>query len=358
MGSEELKAEGRQKRRQLSREILGLFGVTAIVAVSFFGFLIAAAKSVVASYCYRMDLVLGELQEWTLNSWIYSVSFVAAVIVFVVLFLFLVGQKIAYLTDIIKGIEALHTHRMDYQIPIEGNNEFTELAERINYLAKAERELQEKESQMKAEREDLIRALSHDIRTPLTAIMSYSEYMQQKVGAVDSKEFEEYVFLMKQKAGQIKTLTDRLLDGDRCSPEWIENGRFLMEQLVDEWSDLIGDTYTCEIDMSECGDFSGQFDIAELRRIFDNLASNVEKYADPGQPVWMSVSAAEGILRIKQGNTCNVYTEAVESYGIGIGSIRRIAANYDGEVDVSQDESRFKIVIRLRYAEHKSHMIG
>jgi len=41
------------------------------------------------------------------------------------------GQKLAYLQEIITGVEVLRTHRMDYRISIEGKNEFTELARSI-----------------------------------------------------------------------------------------------------------------------------------------------------------------------------------------------------------------------------------
>ncbi|MEE1038903.1 MAG: histidine kinase dimerization/phospho-acceptor domain-containing protein, partial [Eubacterium sp.] len=148
--------------------------------------------------------------EWTVDNWIQNVSLGASVLIAVVLLLFLVGKKIAYLKKIILGVKALRTHRMDYKIPLEGNNEFTELAETINYLSKTELELKEKEEQLQNEKENFIRSLSHDIRTPLTSILSYSEYMNSK-DTVTSDEVKEYVSLMQKKAQQIKTLTDQLL---------------------------------------------------------------------------------------------------------------------------------------------------
>ena len=75
--------------------------------------------------------------------------------------------------DSIQGVEALRTHRMDFTMPIEGDNELKELAESINFLSETERRLRQLETELQAEKEQLIRDLSHDIRTPLTAMLSY-----------------------------------------------------------------------------------------------------------------------------------------------------------------------------------------
>lgn len=356
---EEAEKKGTQTRRKLSQEILGLSAAAMAIAIFFFGFLSITANSLVLNYCETNDIIFTEALEWTINSWIQSLSFVASVFLFVVLFLFFVGQKITYLKDIILGIEALRMHRMDYKIPLEGNNEFTELAESINYLSKTERELQQKETQMREEKEALIRALSHDIRTPLTAILSYSEYLKGK-NEIEKQEMNNYIDLMQQKAEQIKILTNQLLDGGNRTLEKIENGKFLMEQLADEWEASLEDTFICDIHLEECPAFSGEFDIQELRRIFDNLASNVEKYADATKPISLKIFEKEQHLVIEQNNKRKTNVTDVESNKIGIESIRKIAQHYGGNIEVMLTEQTFSIAItlieiRIKNIENSSH---
>lgn len=340
-----LNKEVNKAKSKLGREILGIFIVTAIIAIFVFAFLKVMANSIVISYYDANNLVLAEDIEFIFKSWIQSISFVTAILIFVILFLFLVGQKISYLREIIQGIEALRTHRMNYEIPIEGNNEFTELAESINYLSRTERELQLKESLMREEKEGLIRALSHDIRTPLTAIMSYSEYMQSKENATP-EEYEEYTNMMLQKAEQIKKLTDRLLNGGRTL-EKFENGRFLMEQLSDEWEAMLEADFSCQLDLNECPKFSGEFDIEELRRIFDNLASNIKKYADPEKEVSLKIYQSEEYLLIEAKNGIKQNLTAVESNKIGLASIRKIVESYGGNLTINQTATEFIISIKL-----------
>ena len=62
-------------------------------------------------------------------------------------------------------------------VPVEGNNELTQLAKSVNYLSQTQREVKQREQALSAEKEQFIRGLSHDIRTPLTSIMAYSELL-------------------------------------------------------------------------------------------------------------------------------------------------------------------------------------
>ena len=332
-------------RKKITHEILGLFGISVAISIFFYAFLSMTANSIAEAYILQKDLVLTEVQQWMLDSWIPRVSFVIAALLFVFLFLFLIGQRLHYIRDIISGIEALRMHRMDYEIPVEWNNELTELAESINFLARTEKELQVKENLLREEREGFIRAMSHDIRTPLTVIKGYSEYMQNKE-VLSEEEIRLYAKLIDQKARQLKEMTDRLLNGGRTL-EKIEDGRFLMEQLVSEWEMMLEDEFLCKIDLSECPQFAGEFDIQELRRVFDNLASNVKKYADVEYPVELMISKKEDFLVIDQTNRLRNEITEVESNGIGLDNIRKIVEQYQGIMNVDQSSEFFRITLQI-----------
>ena len=158
----------------------------------------------------------------------------------------------------------------------------------------------------------------------------------------------EYITRVQRKAEQIKSLTDQLLDGGARNLEKIENGKFLMQQLADEWETALENSFRCEINMGNCPDFAGEFDVREMRRIFDNLVSNVEKYADESKGVRLEISEKEECLVIKQENMIKKELQNVESRGIGITSIKRIVENYGGKVLVNKEDDRFTIEIIFR----------
>ena len=330
--------ENGRKTKRLSREILGLLLITAVIALFFWGFLYLTANSISETYFAERNLQPSEGQWLTLRAWIRSVSLLSTVILFLVLFLFLLGQKLAYLREIIQGVDALRTHRLEDTIPLREANELTE------------RRLRQQEMALQAERERMIRDLSHDIRTPLTAILSYSDYMSRKDGYTDA-ELREYFSLVRKKAAQMKDMTDRLLEGSKRNVEPVENGRLLMEQLAGEWEEILEDSFSCEISMEKCTDFRAEWDMQEILRIFDNLSSNVEKYADSGHPVLLQMDRGVDTLRILQKNAVRQTAQKIESNQIGLESIRRITAGYGGAVTVSLDEKQFQIEITLPVSE-------
>lgn len=333
-------------RSRLSREILGIFGISFLMAIFGFWVLNEVANRILLSYVEQETLGISEYQLIDMQYWILGISMVSGVVLFLVLFLALVGDKLSYISEIVKGIDALGRHEWDYEIPVKDKNELAELAERVNVLSKEEQEFQKKEKKLQEEKASLIRSLSHDIRTPLTSLMSYSEFMRSKEN-LTAEEVTDYMILVEQKAQQMKVLTDRLLDGGKRKMESIENGRFFIEQLVDEWVSELEEEFVLKVDTSGCPQFSGEFDIEELRRIFDNLASNIRKYADERSSVVLRVFEKDGRVCIYQSNEKKEMHKKVESTQIGVESIRNIAGHYGGSVEVIQTERTFSIQIIL-----------
>lgn len=332
--------------RKLSFEILGLFAVCFIISLILYFFLLFLASGLIENLLWEQNIELNEEQQYHLDSTVFSASLVFPVFFFIILFLTLFGEKLSYIHEIIKGVDALRMGNSGYELPIVGNNELTRLAEAVNYLSKTELELKEKESRLKEEKETLIRTLSHDIRTPLTSIMSYTELLSAK-GSVSDREQREYLHLVSKKTEQIKELTDILLDGGKRNVEFFEDAKLLMEQLAAEFEEALEDDYILAIDLSECKAFSGSFDVQELRRVFDNLISNIQKYADPSSPVELQIKIGSYGIIMKQKNAVLKREKQTESYQMGIYSIKRIAQNYGGGAVAEQQEDVFCITVTL-----------
>ena len=333
------------KRRKLSSEILGLLAVTLILALLLLQFLGIVARAMIDSFLFMRDIVLTEAQYAQLDDWVFHLSLLVSVAFFIILFLFLLGERLSYIREVLAGIDALRSGQEDYVVPLEGSNELTQLAEAVNYLSRTQREVKEQERVLNEEKEQFIRALSHDIRTPLTSIMAYSELLTG-ANTVDPQEQTRYLELIQHKAGQIKDMTDILLDGSKRNPEYFEDARLLIEQLTAEFEEMLEDGFSIEASL-DCPAFPGTFDVQELRRIFDNLVSNVQKYADPDRPVKISISLEGVQLLIRQENAVRERIAPADGYQIGLRSIQRIAQNYAGQVDVQKDDAAFAITITL-----------
>ena len=334
-----------QKRHKLSGEILGVLTITFIIALFLFQLLRIAAGAIIDSVLFMQDIVLTEAQYMQADDWVFNLSLLVSVGFFVILFLFLLGERLSYIRDILEGIDALQKGQENHMVPVEGNNELTQLAKAVNYLSKTQREVKQREQAISEEKEQFIRGLSHDIRTPLTSIMAYSELLARQNDAAPEEQ-AQYLNLIHTKAGQIKEMTDLLLDGSKRSPEYFENACLLMEQLAEEFESMLEDDFSVKTVLT-CPAFPATLDVQELQRIFDNLVSNVQKYAALDKPVLLAISEDDGQLIIRQENAVRKLDAPVEGYQIGLRSIQRIAQNYGGRVEIQQDDAIFVIRILL-----------
>jgi len=333
------------KRKKLSRQILATLGISLGAAVGGFH-LLALGGYYLLDRVYREQLV--SISEDTLigmQGWMLNLCLLLSVVFFLVLFLVLLGDRLSYIRTITQGIDRLKEGQGDWAIPVQGNNELTTLAETINAMNAARNAVREKEKTLNEERETLIRTLAHDIRTPLTSVLSYSELLMARDG-LDAPSREQ-VALIREKAGRIKELTDVLLDGGKRNPEEFPDAKLLFSQLAMEFEEVLEEDFSVETDLSGLPPFGGSFDPGELRRVFDNLITNVQKYADPENPVTLTIAGAEGGIRITQQNAIRVGETSTESFGMGLISIRRIAHNYAGGVETRTDGEQFTIAVTL-----------
>lgn len=352
------------KGKKLAVQILEYLLISVLVAGFVFCFLYYLSGTLAENYFVYRGMELTRVQERVLAVWRSSICAFGALAVFVVLFLFMLGQRLSYLIRIIRGVERLReqeeTEGKDgktapAEIPLEGNDELAELAGAINYLSAVRRELDMRERRMQEEKEAWIRSLSHDIRTPLTSMLSYSELVLSRE-ETDREELFRALVLTREKARQIKELTDQLMEGERQKEEPAEDLGLLFAQLAQEWEAVLEERFAVQTEVSGLAGASGMADIDSLQRIWDNLISNVEKYADPDQPVTLKIErgpdeAERGGVRavITQKNAVRKDDFYKESYGIGLKNIRRIVSRYQGEAEVTEDGESFQIRIRLYF---------
>ena len=335
------------KRRALAHEILGLTGISALLALVLFLLLSGGATAALEEYYFNTEIVMTELDWMELDQWVFGVSMVIAVCFFSILFLALLADRMAYIRTITRGIGALGQQGAE-PLPLVGCNELTELAGAVNAVHQAQQQLRRQEQALAEEKEQFIRTLSHDIRTPLTSILAYSDYLS--TAQLPPEAQREQLQLIRKKAEQIKDLTDLLLDGGKRNLEHFADARLLMEQLAAEFTEGLEEEFCVRTDLSGCPAFDAAFDVQELRRIFDNLSSNVQKYADPAQPVALDIRVEGAQLMICQRNAVTENAAPSDSYGLGIRSIRRIAQGYGGQVTAAQAAGSFAVTVSLGLA--------
>lgn len=284
--------------------------------------------------------------------WIDGTCLVAAGVVFFAIFIFLIGEKFSYILEVNKAIQKLEGGDLKYRIQVNGEDEIAELAESINHLAQSLESHIQTEEKLRNEREELIRSLSHDIRTPLTAIISYTDFI--KNDKYDSIEkLNSYIETIQGKAYQIKELTEMLLSDPNSTEtsKQVEycDGKMLFDQLLQEYQEILEDEgFNTVIHCQELKSFKTKIQPQDIVRIFDNMVSNIIKYANPGHEVNIEINLSQTTLFILQTNRKKIHNKnLVESYGIGLKNIEQLVKIYQGKVKISESEKQFKIEIQM-----------
>ena len=200
---------------------------------------------------------------------------------------------------------------------------------------------------------DLITAISHDVRTPLTALMGYLDIVSDP--SIPPETQWSYLEICRSNALRLKELTDELFGfflvfGKRTPEQNLEqfDAAMLLEQiLLEAQEELMGQGF--DIRILRPDDLPGtlRVDLSHLRRVFDNLFSNLRKYADPNEPVTIRISAENRQLHISLTNTILSGSNRVESNRIGLKTCEKLLAAMDGSFRQIRDDGSFTAEVTL-----------
>ena len=126
------------------------------------------------------------------------------------------GSLIAFL----KYTSELAKGNLEPDLAIGGKSSIAKLAENINHLkhgVKTSKKEQAKSERLKTE---LITNVSHDLRTPLTSIITYTELLKSK--ELGEEEREAYIGIIDRKSKRLKVLIDDLFEASKIASGNIE----------------------------------------------------------------------------------------------------------------------------------------
>lgn len=228
------------------------------------------------------------------ESYVVENSFLAlilSVIAFITMFLIVTNKKMLYLDEIAYGLKNIAEGELSYRIDEKGNDEISNLAVNINYMASEISNKIEAEKAAEQTKADLITNVSHDLRTPLTSIMGYIGLV--KDGRYkDEEEMKQYLNISFTKAEKLKVLIEDLFEytklnnsGVKLSKNDINIVEFLA-QLIDELTPLFDENNLEVISTLKDEKIFVNVDTNKMLRVFENLLTNAIKYSyKPGSVI-------------------------------------------------------------------------
>ncbi len=280
---------------------------------------------------------------------LYVLDAVVSMSVWLLLFVLGIRKEVKYIQRLSRCVAKIELGTLDSDIPVKGRDELASLAEGLNQMRLALIEKERNEKQMKAAQDDLVLGMAHDLRTPLTGLMSFLEIAKMQPSHDDCVNYIEKAYA---KSTQIRDLSNRLFEFfliDTQQPFRMEEPADAEYALGEYFSEFCGrleaDGYPVSIEQLRWEPVRIQICTDYMGRIIDNLASNIKRYADRTAPVELSAAYHPSYIDITIRNKPAQPNQYVHGTGIGVKNIRSMMAQMKGLCSVNITPEHYSITL-------------
>ncbi len=282
--------------------------------------------------------------------------------------LFFYMRRMGYLGRILKSTDEMAAGRLNRDIPVKGRSPFAVHAANLNNLRQGVE--QSVSSQAKSERlkTELITNVSHDLRTPLTSIITYTDLLKNP--DLSAAEREEYVGVLDRKSQRLKTLIEDLFEVSKMTSGTMELSKQridlaqLVRQAIGEHSERMAEIpLDFRLTIPE-EPVPAIIDGQRWWRMLDNLIGNALKYSLPRTRVYVTLRETAGNVeftiknitayeldenvdelyeRFKRGDS----SRHTEGSGLGLAIAQSIVDMHGGTMKIQVDGDLFKVTVQV-----------
>ncbi|MFW3578390.1 sensor histidine kinase [Vagococcus fluvialis] len=300
----------------------------------------------------------------------YFSSFYRMILLGVMVVVILVEIRLVYLAlkRTKKIMEQSKNWMVEYDQPVSQNTSLKELDRELTQLNKLIETSQKDTVQSEMLKTELLTNVSHDLRTPLTSIITYGDLLKQESLTDDNRK--EYIEIINKKAQRMKHLIDDLFEvtkmnnGEIILDKSEVNLTQLLQQSVSEYSEEFEDHHLKFIFNKPEEAINLPLDGERMWRVFDNIFGNAIKYSMPETRVYLKLEKQNDMAKIELKNISQheLNEEAdqlmekfkrgdssrhTEGSGLGLAIINSIVSLHDGNIDIQVDGDLFKLTIYL-----------
>ncbi len=294
-----------------------------------------------------------------MSIWFYLFIIACIVLVILIIKTYIVKEEIKNIGKSLSNILKSDTNNL---ITINSNNkELNNLAHTLNNSLKELRKLELEYKQGNQELKSSITNISHDLRTPLTAIRGYLDLMQKDD---KTKEQTRYLKIIDEKVQDLTELTEQLFDFSKSID--IQNEVEKKEICI---NDILENSILSFYSMFKKYDITPKIDICNekvirtlnenmLKRIFENIISNAIKYSEndfkltlenTGKIIFSNkTTLLDKISLDKIFNRYYTIKNTKKSNGIGLSIAKQLVELNEGTIKAKYEKGCLVIEIEFR----------
>lgn len=292
-------------------------------------------------------------------------TFVLGIAWFVAASLFLL-RRVNGFESVVDALKRLRNGELSYKLTDMPAGVFAEMADDINSLGDGMRAALQNEIHAERMKSELITNVSHDLKTPLTSILNYSDLLCQE--HLTPEEANDYAKIIHQKGLRLKNLTSDLFDISKVQSgaEQMQCERLdvctLVRQVLGEQDKAIAESaLVLKLTMPE-HEVAIWADGKKMSRVMENLIGNCVKYAMHGTRVYVLVKEQDERAQIEIKNMANYEMDfeadeiterfvrgdaarSTEGSGLGLAIAKSYVTACGGAMTVDVDGDLFKVTI-------------
>jgi len=293
--------------------------------------------------------------------WIFSTIIIGAIVVCVAIMLKKLQQ----------AGEALARGDLSYKVDTSRMiGDFKSHGEALNSIAKGMNLAVEQRMRSERMKTELITNVSHDIKTPLTSIINYTDLISKE--NCDNEKITEYSQVLLRQSERLKRLIEDLVEASKASTGNLEVNltpcdlKIFLSQVTGEYEEKLCNNNLQLITDYCTNDIMIMADGRRLWRVFDNLMNNVCKYAQSNSRVYLSLenqgNKAVVTLKNMSASPLNISEDELmerfvrgdesrntEGNGLGLSIIKGFTEALGGTYDIIIDGDLFKTVLEFKF---------
>ncbi|MEK4523583.1 MFS domain-containing histidine kinase [Psychrobacillus sp. FSL W7-1493] len=282
--------------------------------------------------------------------------------------LFILLSRMAYLNRIIGKTEEMVKGNDGSEIKVKGRSPIAKLASNVNDLRGRVQTSQIEQVKSERLKTELITNVSHDLRTPLTSIITYTDLLKNP--DITEEERASYIAILDKKSLRLKTLIEDLFEVSKMASGNMELDKRkvdltqLLQQAVAEHQEDIdksGLDYRVTIGTKPIMSY---VDGQKWWRVLDNLIINTLKYSLLNTRVYINLDQSDGhavfvfknIAKYELGDDVAELTERfkradtsrhTEGSGLGLAIAQSIVDLHGGSLVTEVDGDLFKVTVKI-----------
>lgn len=294
------------------------------------------------------------------------ITFISVILALILLSI--IKKRTKAIQAIADTLSKMANNEITSEIYVKGNGLIANIAKDVNAVREGFAISNQKQSNSERLKTELITNVSHDLRTPLTSVLNYVDLAKRS--DITEEERQEYLQIIDNKSKRLKVLIDDLFEASKMASGAVELNKeqvdlvALMYQALAEYEDRFEDQKLIVRTKTSNPHMYAYCDGRKIYRVFENLFSNIIKYAQPATRVYLEMTyegseivitlknisnyelgfdVSELAERFKRGDS----SRHTEGSGLGLSIVKSILELHGAAFELSQDGDLFKVIIKI-----------